>query len=655
MNLTTADSIFINGKEVQQISIDGNIVYTAGYRIRLSADKSFILPDETVNISVNCEDLHYTQIELYKVINMTRSLVDTLTTDGEGKATYTYTGVGAGEIGFVAVYDNTESNTVQIDDYTPYADEIILSASASSIGYGQSVLLTATVKDQHGELIQSGTVTFKENGVTIGTGSVTSGVATLTVSNFNEGTHSIIAEIGNVTSNTANVNVLSVSLSLGVTGSSFSTGSNTPFVYTGNVFVDWGDSTIEEYIDGALTHTYSVSDDYTVKIYGDITELAQQCFEGCDITDADIGSPITTLGGYCFSYCDSLSNVILSDSVTSIGTYCFAQCAFTSISIPSSVTIIEGPVFESNTSLTEVVLNWESSSDIVEYQSYWTRNCSSFDHFLIPAGTTALYEAKGYPSNLLVEQTPFDGIDLTSDKSILSAADSEYATLTAQLTNGGSPVSVSGETVSFEVRKESDDSLVETLTDDTNSSGIATVSYYGKGVGDIYIKAECNLLIQTYSIEDCPYYGAMTSNDGHWTYPSASVSYSSQGCKITGTNWADAPCNVTFTKPVSIKWTYTTSPTDTFYIAVKDNGSNIFTGQISSSKVIMDTPSSQTFNGKGGTGDYEFKFKNDGTVEFYKNDVYVGSTTYTGTPQTFNWGYGGNRNVTFKDFKIKPL
>ena len=47
--------------------------------------------------------------------------------------------------------------------------------------------------------------------------------------------------------------------------------------------------------------------------------------------------------------------------------------------------------------------------------------------------------------------------------------------------------------------------------------------------------------------------------------------------------------------------------------------------------------------------------KNDGTVEFYKNDVYVGSTTYTGTPQTFNWGYGGSRNMTVKDFMIKPL
>ena len=48
-----------------------------------------------------------------------------------------------------------------------------------------------------------------------------------------------------------------------------------------------------------------------------------------------------------------------------------------------------------------------------------------------------------------------------------------------------------------------DEGLVETLFGTTNSSGIATVSYFGKGVGDLNIKAECMLFIQTYSIQDC--------------------------------------------------------------------------------------------------------------------------------------------------------
>lgn len=99
------------------------------------------------------------------------------------------------------------------------------------------------------------------------------------------------------------------------------------------------------------------------------------------------------------------------------------------------------------------------------------------------------------------DEPSFDGITITSDKDIISTG--ETATITAQLTSQGQPASVSGETVTFEVRKQSDDSLIETLTDVTDNTGVATVSYLGQGTGDIYIKADCMLLTQTYSIEDC--------------------------------------------------------------------------------------------------------------------------------------------------------
>lgn len=107
----------------------------------------------------------------------------------------------------------------------------------------------------------------------------------------------------------------------------------------------------------------------------------------------------------------------------------------------------------------------------------------------------------------------FDGISLTGNKNILSAADSEYCVLSAQLTDSGSAAAVSGETVTFTVYKSSDDSVVTTLTDDTNSSGLATVSYYGNGTGDIYIKSSANsILSDPYSIEDCFKYDSASSN-----------------------------------------------------------------------------------------------------------------------------------------------
>lgn len=121
-------------------------------------------------------------------------------------------------------------------------------------------------------------------------------------------------------------------------------------------------------------------------------------------------------------------------------------------------------------------------------------------------GTINFNRATSTGINVLVNET----LTLTSDKTILSAADNESTTLTATLHAANN----SGQTVTFEVRKVSDDSLVETLYGTTNSSGVATVSYLGKGVGDLNIKAKCNLLVQTYgNIIDAWFYSPNTFNN----------------------------------------------------------------------------------------------------------------------------------------------
>ena len=107
----------------------------------------------------------------------------------------------------------------------------------------------------------------------------------------------------------------------------------------------------------------------------------------------------------------------------------------------------------------------------------------------------------------------FDGISVSSTQDVLSYADGDSTVLSAQLTNGGQAVSVSGESVTFEVRKVSDDSLVETLTDTSDNTGLASVEYFGKGTGDLYIEVSCRTLSKTYSnIEDCIRYDSNTYN-----------------------------------------------------------------------------------------------------------------------------------------------
>ena len=88
-------------------------------------------------------------------------------------------------------------------------------------------------------------------------------------------------------------------------------------------------------------------------------------------------------------------------------------------------------------------------------------------------------------------------VSLTSDKSVLSAYDSEYATLTATVLDQSSNP-MSGETVTFYKGSTS----IGTAT--TNSSGIATKSYSATGAGDVTFKASVGMIVsETYAIEDC--------------------------------------------------------------------------------------------------------------------------------------------------------
>ena len=72
-----------------------------------------------------------------------------------------------------------------------------LVANADPISAGSSVTLTATVVAQaSAQVLPSGTVTFMEGATALGTGGVTSGIATLNVSGLSTGTHLITASYG---------------------------------------------------------------------------------------------------------------------------------------------------------------------------------------------------------------------------------------------------------------------------------------------------------------------------------------------------------------------------------------------------------------------------------------------------------------------------
>jgi hypothetical protein len=313
----------------------------------------------------------------------------------------------------------------------------------------------------------------------------------------------------------------------------FETYTDTPLSFEEDILVvNYGDSTIEGYASGKLAHTYSSTNNYNVTIYGIITEINENAFLGCsslksiiipgsvnvlesssfnscdNLQSVIVVNGVTSIGYNCFGACLKLSSVTLPDTITTLSRSCFASCIkLSSIDIPISVTSMGQSCFSDCYELVRVNFNWESSDDILTYDNTWFYQADSSLKLYIPEGTTSLYVAKGYPSSMLIEDgTPFDDISVSSTKDILSYADGDSTVLSAQLTSQGQAVSVSGESVTFEVRKVSDDSLVETLTDTTDGTGKASVEYFGKGTGDLYINILCRSLSKTYSIEDCVKY-----------------------------------------------------------------------------------------------------------------------------------------------------
>ena len=110
---------------------------------------------------------------------------------------------------------------------------------------------------------------------------------------------------------------------------------------------------------------------------------------GCGATEYAIPDGVTTIGGYAFYYCSSLTSVTIPDSVTTIGESAFAWCSgLTSVTIGDSVTTIGDYAFQGCDSLTSVTIG--DSVTTIGYGAFYY--CSSLTSVTIPDSVTTIRE-----------------------------------------------------------------------------------------------------------------------------------------------------------------------------------------------------------------------------------------------------------------------
>ena len=113
---------------------------------------------------------------------------------------------------------------------------------------------------------------------------------------------------------------------------------------------------------GIDDRAYAWADSLTSVVIGDsVTSIGEEAFYGCDsLTSVTIGNGVTTIDNSAFEGCHSLTNMVIGDSVTTIGGFAFHSCiSLTSITFNGTVAqwnaIEKGSYWNGNVPATKVI------------------------------------------------------------------------------------------------------------------------------------------------------------------------------------------------------------------------------------------------------------------------------------------------------------
>jgi len=171
-------------------------------------------------------------------------------------------------------------------------------------------------------------------------------------------------------------------VSLNLSGNDLTTIPNNAFNY---LYKEEGEKydEDEEYIYSEDVYYY-----YEDYIYNeDIEDVYIDEVKDYKLVSITIPKSVTSIGGYAFSYCTSLTSVKIPNSVTSIGNNAFLRCtSLTNINIPNSVNNIGSGAFSNCRSLTGIIIPKSVTSIEESTFSY----CSSLTSVIIPNSVTSI-------------------------------------------------------------------------------------------------------------------------------------------------------------------------------------------------------------------------------------------------------------------------
>ena len=125
-----------------------------------------------------------------------------------------------------------------------------------------------------------------------------------------------------------------------------------------------------------------------IVISSSVTSIGDRAFSGCDsLSKIVIPSSVTSIGDCAFAGCRSLSEIVIPSSVTSIGDRAFSGCrSLSKIVIPSSVTSIGDSAFYGCRSLSEIVI----PSSVTSIGDWAFSGCDSLSEIVIPSSVTSI-------------------------------------------------------------------------------------------------------------------------------------------------------------------------------------------------------------------------------------------------------------------------